>query len=45
MTTCYQCDEEVNYLFADSRCGDCTRLTPEELRGEEEYDCDEELGE
>ena len=32
---CYQCDEEVNWLAPDARCGNCTRLTPEEIRGEE----------
>lgn len=31
---CYQCDEEVSYLFPDSRCINCTRLTPEEVQGE-----------
>ena len=31
---CYQCDKDVSYLFADSRCKDCTRLTPEEVTGE-----------
>ncbi len=30
---CYQCDKRVNYLFDDSRCKDCTRLTREELEG------------
>lgn len=34
MTTCYQCEKEVEYLFEDSRCGECTSLTPEEVRGE-----------
>lgn len=29
--TCYQCDRPVTWLAPDSRCGDCTRLTPEEL--------------
>ena len=23
---CYQCDAPVSYLFADSRCVDCTRV-------------------
>jgi hypothetical protein len=23
---CYQCDAAVSYLFADGRCGDCTRI-------------------
>ena len=31
---CYQCDKPVNYLFADGRCKDCTRLTIEEVRGD-----------
>ncbi len=33
---CYQCEKEVAYLFEDSRCKDCTRQTPEEVRGEVE---------
>lgn len=33
---CYQCMKPCNYLFGDARCKDCTRLTPEEVRGEEE---------
>jgi len=33
MPICYQCDEETTYLFADARCKDCTRLTPEEVVG------------
>lgn len=32
--TCYQCERETTYLFADSRCCDCTRLTVEEVTGE-----------
>tara|TARA_R110000737_G_scaffold230712_2_gene244219 strand:- start:3125 stop:3508 length:384 start_codon:yes stop_codon:yes gene_type:complete len=31
---CYQCEEAVPYLFDDSRCINCTRLTPEEIRGD-----------
>jgi hypothetical protein len=31
---CYQCDEVTNWLAPDSRCGNCTRLTPEEIQGE-----------
>lgn len=31
---CYQCDKKVHYLFADSRCKDCTRQTPDEVKGE-----------
>ena len=34
-TECYQCGERVNYLFQDSRCIKCTRITPDELRGSE----------
>lgn len=34
MKFCYQCDAQVTYLFADARCAQCTRLTPEEVRGE-----------
>lgn len=30
---CYQCEKEVNWLAPDSRCKDCTRLTPEEVVG------------
>ena len=35
---CYQCDKPVKYLFPDSRCKDCTRITPEELVGDVDYD-------
>lgn len=34
LRSCYQCGKETTYLFADSRCGECTRLTPEEVRGD-----------
>ncbi len=34
MQICYQCEAETEYLFDDSRCSKCTRLTPEEIRGE-----------
>ena len=30
---CYQCEKEVEYLFDDSRCGKCTRITPDEVQG------------
>lgn len=30
---CYQCEKRVVYLFDDGRCKDCTRMTPEEVRG------------
>lgn len=33
MSYCYQCDKQVNYLFDDGRCGECTRLTQEEVEG------------
>lgn len=39
---CYQCDKETNWLAPDSRCGDCTRWTPEEIRGEESYKEDDD---
>lgn len=31
LTECYQCDKKVDYLFQDSRCKDCTRITPSEM--------------
>jgi hypothetical protein len=31
---CYECDEPCFYLFPDSRCKYCTRITIEELVGE-----------
>lgn len=31
---CYQCGEQVVYLFQDGRCSFCTRMTPEEVIGE-----------
>lgn len=34
MKNCYQCDRETAWLAPDSRCTDCTRMTPEEVRGE-----------
>lgn len=30
---CYQCEHPATYLFADARCKNCTRLTPEEVKG------------
>ena len=30
--TCYQCDKETTWLAPDSRCGNCTRYTPEEIK-------------
>lgn len=38
---CYQCEKECDYLLPDSRCGECTRYTPEELIGELEEEEDE----
>ena len=32
---CYQCEKATAYIFADGRCKDCTRLTPDEVRGTE----------
>ena len=40
MHECYQCGKPDVYLFEDSRCGECTRLTPEEVRGETTFDPD-----
>jgi hypothetical protein len=34
MKHCYQCLAAVTYLFADGRGSCCTRLTPEEVRGD-----------
>jgi hypothetical protein len=34
---CYQCENEVEWLAPDGRCGNCTGWTPEEIRGEVEY--------
>ena len=33
MKYCYQCDKATTWLAPDSRCGECTRLTPEEVQG------------
>lgn len=30
---CYQCDEVTTWLAPDSRCKNCTRMTPEEIQG------------
>lgn len=35
---CYQCGRPVDYLFDDSRCDKCTRLTPEEVRGDSPWE-------
>ena len=32
---CYQCEKAVTYIFEDGRCKDCTRVTPDEVRGTE----------
>lgn len=39
---CYQCDKEVQWLAPDSRCGECTRWTPEEIRGEVPHEEDDD---
>lgn len=31
MKNCYQCDKPVEWLAPDGRCGECTRLTPDEV--------------
>lgn len=33
LKTCYQCNRPVTWLAPDSRCVDCTRLTPDEVGG------------
>lgn len=33
---CYQCEKDVLYLFDDSRCKDCTRLSIKDVQG---HDC------
>lgn len=41
--TCYQCEKPTTYLFEDSRCSRCTRLTPEEvINGRDEEDDEED---
>ena len=30
---CYQCNTPTTWLAPDSRCGECTRYTPEEIQG------------
>lgn len=40
---CYQCEKKVGYLFDDGRCKSCTRLTPEEVMGEECGERDSEV--
>lgn len=35
---CYECGEPTTWLAPDSRCGDCTRFTPAEIRGDEDRD-------
>lgn len=37
---CYQCDRLAPWLAPDSRCAKCTRLTPEEVRGDAREDDD-----
>lgn len=38
---CYQCGLQVSYLFPDSRCKSCTRLTPDEVQGLVPYSDDD----
>lgn len=33
MKTCYECGKPAMWLAPDSRCSDCTRLTPDQVRG------------
>ena len=35
MKTCYVCDKDTQWLDPQSRCGECSQLTPEQIRGEE----------
>ena len=35
--TCYQCLDTVLWLAPDSRCQNCTRYTPAEIRGDEAF--------
>lgn len=35
---CFECYKPCNWLAPDSRCGECTRYTPAEIKGEEEFD-------
>ena len=32
---CYECECETEWLAPDSRCIDCTRLTPDEVKGDD----------
>lgn len=32
--SCYECHRPANWLAPDSRCGDCTRLTVEQVTGQ-----------
>jgi Zn finger protein HypA/HybF involved in hydrogenase expression len=32
---CYECDAEVKWLAPDGRCSKCTRMTVNEIVGEE----------
>ncbi len=34
MEKCYQCGKQTEWLAPDSRCRECTHLTPEEIRGD-----------
>ena len=33
LSECYQCGIKTAWLAPDSRCGDCTRLTVDEIKG------------
>lgn len=41
---CYECGKPVDHLFDDSRCGKCTRLTVEEVRGDDVGELDDIIG-
>ena len=41
---CYQCGKKVQWLAPDSRCGECTRYTPEEITGEETFSDEDDWG-
>ena len=42
MLTCYRCERDTEWLAPDSRCGDCTNWTPEEITGETPYRNDDD---
>jgi hypothetical protein len=41
MSKCYECEQESDYLFDDSRCKTCTRMTPDEVVGAIKEEVDE----